>query len=156
MDRYSFYETGLLGERIPIQVTGVTLWQGNRTVPYNRTDISTIAFPKDSYVLSFAGPIHDNHLQQVFPKPYNVTVRLPPGLEVTNPLIGMISPPGGRVATDGENVTTLSWDQVRAFEMRFYDRDREILLYLFGSIWVVVTVVILMMFLLTWQSRRLK
>lgn len=153
LDRYSLYDTGVLGERVPGQVTGLTLSQENRTVPFNRTDPFTIVFPKGNYTLSYSGTIRDNHLQQAFPKPYNVTISLPPEYDIKNPLIGMISPQGARVTTVKGNWTTIAWDQVRSVEIRFYDPGRETLLYLFGNFWIIVAVVLLFPFLLTWRRR---
>ena len=52
-DRYSFTETGFLGERIPVQVSGVTL-SGDCPPPscnFSFSDRFTITFPKGNYTV---------------------------------------------------------------------------------------------------------
>lgn len=153
-DKYSFYDIGVLGERIPAQVTGVILLQENQSVSFNRTEASTIVFPKGNYSLVYTGSLRDNHLQQSLPQPYMVTVELPQGLDVRNPLIGMISPQGGRITALPGNRTAVTWEKSKNIEIRFYDPGRETLLYLFGNFWVVIAVVMLLPFLMTYRRGR--
>jgi len=79
-----------------------------------------------------------------------VTVLLPSGFEVDNPLIGMVST-GGVVSQRPNGTTEITWEGARVVEVRFYTLEREILLTTFGTIWLVVAFVLIFPFLF---SRR--
>jgi hypothetical protein len=86
----------------------------------------------------------------VFNKPYSVSLILPPGLDVKNPLLGMVS--RGGVVSPGPNGTLeITWDEVRSVEVRFYTPEREFLLATFGTIWLAVAVVLLLPFVVSWK-----
>lgn len=153
-DRYSFTETGLLGERMPIQVEGITL-TGDcppPSCPFNVTDRFSIAFPKGNYTVHFTGPIRENHFQATFAEPYSVTVSLPPEFDVRNYLIGFRSP-GSEVREGPDGSVVIEWNETRNAELRFYTGDRVTLLTLFGQFWIIIAVVLLLPFLFTWKRR---
>lgn len=86
---------------------------------------------------------------------YQARIILPEGYDVRNPLIGYVGP-GANVSAQGNQVV-IAWNATRAIEVRYYDPERESLLYLFGNFWVIIAVVLLMPFLLTMRrSKRLE
>lgn len=147
-DQYAFWGFGTLGERVPLQVDDISVTGEDGAVDFQQADAGTITFPEGNYTVSYQGPIRDNHLQAFFSQPYAVTVTLPPGLDVRNPLLGMISPGGAVQVTENETVEVV-WDRTTLAELRFYDPGREILLNTFGTIWVVMGIVMLFPYLLT-------
>jgi len=147
---YGFWMQGLLGERVPLAVDDVQVIGASGQVEYRKVNAATIAFPAGNYTIRYRAPIRDNHIQAVFDEPYSVTVHLPPGLDVQNPLLGLISP-GGRVTEEENGSITIRWDRAPYVEVRFYDPGREILLNTFGTIWMIAAIVLLLPYLL---SRR--
>jgi hypothetical protein len=151
-DRYSFAQTGFLGERIPMHVSGVSL-SGDCPPPtcsFSFSDPFTITFPKGNYTLHFAGPIQDNHFLASFPEPYFIKVTLPPEYDVRNYFIGSLSP-GAEVA-EGENGSiTVTWNSTKNAELRFYTEERVTMLTWFGQFWIIIAIVLLLPFLFTWK-----
>lgn len=150
-ERYEFYEPGLLGDRVPLKVQDVALSGECSPCEFTWSGNSEITFPRGNYTLSFSAPLHENHFMVVFDQPRSVAVSLPQGLDVGNPALGMITPGGIALPSDG-NGTTVMWNTTRTAEIRFYDEGRENLLYIFANIWIVIAVVLLLPFLLTWRK----
>jgi hypothetical protein len=144
---YAFTDVGLLGEQVPLQVWNVSL--SNTTCencPFTWSGSSAIAFSRGNYTLEYSSSIKDNHIQGTFGEPYRVQVRLPEGFDVRNPLIGLIST-GGTTIEEEDGSLSIVWNQTRFFECRFYDPGREMLLTGFGTIWVVIAIVLLVPYL---------
>jgi len=152
-DRYQFSEVGMLGETVPIQVTGVSLSGACFPCCFTWQDRSTISFGKGNYTVHYTGPIRENHLVTTYPEPYSVTMIVPPGLDVRNRLLGMISPGGvASVGKDGSVIVT--WNETRSAEIRFYPPDREELLIWFGQFWIIIAIVLLLPFFLMRRRRE--
>jgi len=147
VDRFDFYELGVLGERIPVRAGNIGIAGTCSACQYTASGASAITFVKGNYTILYTAPLRDFHLQAVFDKPYRVNVSLPPEFDVRNPLIAAISP-GATITGEYDNSTTVSWNRTTAVDLRFYDRNRESLLYLFGNFWIIIAVVLLMPFLL--------
>ncbi len=156
---YSFEETGALGEKTAVAVTNISLAGDCSPCTFNRTGggglfsgaENSIEFPRGNYTVLFQGPVKDNHMLLVFDQPYNVSIILPDGLNVKNFLLGYVSS-GGQVSS-GNNTTMISWKNSKSAEIRFYDRGREELLYLFGNFWIVIAVVLLVPYFLTRRKK---
>ncbi|MDD1711206.1 MAG: DUF5803 family protein [Methanoregulaceae archaeon] len=154
-DRYSFSETGFLGERIPVQVSGVSL-SGDcprNSCNFSSADRFTITFPKGNYTVHFVGTVRDNHFLATFTDPYTVKVTLPPEFDVRNHFIGSISP-GAGVTEGNDGTVVIAWNSTRNAEVRFYTEDRVTLLTLFGQFWIIIAVVLLIPFLFTWKRKQ--
>ena len=152
-ERHDFYETGLLGERIPIKVNDVALSGECNPCEFAWSGNSAITFPRGNYSLSFSGPVRENHFLTTFETPRKVSISLPPGLDVRNPALGMITP-GGVVISGDDREITVTWNDTRTAEIRFYDEGRENLLYIFANFWIIIAAVLLVPFLLTWKKRE--
>jgi hypothetical protein len=153
-DRYSFTETGFLGERIPVQVSGITL-SGDCPPPscnYSFSDRFTLTFPKGNYTVRFTAPVRENHFLATFTEPYAVTVRLPPEFDVRNYFIGSMSP-GAKVTEERDGSVTVAWNSTNSAELRFYTEERVTLLTWFGQFWIIIAIVLLLPFLFTWRRR---
>jgi hypothetical protein len=146
-DRYQFAEVGILGETVPIQVTGVSLSGPCFPCCFTWQDRSTISFAEGNYTVHYTGTIRENHLVAAFPEPYNVTMIVPPGLDVRNRLLGMISP-GGVAGPGKDGSVVVTWNETRSAEIRFYPPDREELLVWFGQFWIIIAIVLLLPFFL--------
>jgi hypothetical protein len=151
-ERYEFTETGMLGEKVPVQVTGVSLAGACFPCCFTWQDRTTITFLPGNYTVRFTGTVRDNHLVVTYPEPYNVTMVIPKGLDVRNRLLGMISP-GGEVSESKDGSLEVAWKEVRSAEVRYYPPDRENLLMWFGQFWVIIAVVLLLPFFLM-RSRK--
>jgi hypothetical protein len=151
-ERYQFTEVGILGENIPIEVTGVSLSGSCFPCCFTWQDRSTISFTEGNYTVHFTGIIRENHFVAAYTEPYHVTVVVPTGLDVRNRLLGMISPGGEAIeAKDGSVIVT--WNETRAAEVRFYPPERETLLIWFGQFWIIIAIVLLLPFFLM-RSRK--
>jgi hypothetical protein len=146
-DRYQFAEVDMLGEMVPIQVTGVSLSGACFPCCFTWQDRSTISFSKGNYTVHYTGSIRENHLVTTYSEPYMVTMIVPPGLDVRNRLLGMISP-GGVVSVGRDGSVIVTWNETRSAELRFYSPDREQLLVWFGQFWIIIAIVLLLPFLL--------
>jgi hypothetical protein len=151
-DRYLFSEAGILGERVPVPATGVTLSGDCRPCTFNWSGPGAITFPRGNYTISYHVPVQENHLSVMFDQPYRVAVTLPDSLEVSNPALGMVSP-GAVVTRTADNRTIITWNSTRSMEIRFYDREREDLFYFFANFWILIAVVLLLPFVLTWRRK---
>ena len=146
--RYEFTDVGFMGENVPISVSDVRLMANgtpvefNQSTPWGRPPV--ITFTKGNYTVSFIAPLHDNHLQGAFEKPYHVNVTIPQEFDVQNPLLAGLST-GANVTRFSDNSTLVQWNKSYAFDLRFYDETREQLLYFFlqfMGILIIVLVVI--------------
>jgi hypothetical protein len=144
-DTYAFIEQGLLGERVPITVSDVRVFNETGNVAFDDRGTS-IAFPEGNYTITFAGPVRDSTLQAAFERPYDVELIIPPPFHVDNPLLGMVSP--GAEINEENGTVTVRWDQVRSFESRFYDPGREQALVIFGTFWIALCALFLVPYLL--------
>ncbi|OPY36472.1 MAG: hypothetical protein A4E35_02011 [Methanoregula sp. PtaU1.Bin051] len=152
-DRFEFHELGILGERIPIKAGNIQLSGNCSPCNYTANGFSVITFEKGNYTLLYMAPLRDFHLQAAFDKPYSVNVTLPEGFDARNPLLAGISPAGAAVTGGPENSTTIAWNRTAAVDLRFYDRNRETLLYFFGNFWIVIAIVLLTPFFLTMRKK---
>ncbi|MDD1702976.1 MAG: DUF5803 family protein [Methanoregula sp.] len=146
-----FADTGMLGENVPVTVTNVSLVAENGTpASFNWTtqwnSPSTITFPKGNYTVSYMAPLRDNDLKGAFLSPYNVSVFLPKEFDVRNPLLAGLSV-GANVTRFPDNTTTITWNKTGSFDLRFYDQNREELLYMFAEFMIILAVILLMPFL---------
>lgn len=142
-----------MGESVPIAVRDIRLTADgkpaafNRSTPFGRPE--AITFPKGNYTVSFTAPLRDNHLQAVFDKPYHVNVTLPREFDVQNPLLAGLSA-GSNVTRFPDNTTRIQWNRSFAFDLRFYDQNRENLLYFFLQFMgILVVVLVLIPYLLS-------
>ena len=150
---YQFFETGALGERLPVKVSNVSLSGACEPCTFNMSGDSAISYPVGNYTISYQGPIRDSHLITSYDNPYNVTVSLPPGLDVRNPFLGVISQ-GGMATLVNNTSVEIQWTGVKSMEVRFYDQPRESLLYLFGNFWLIIAFVLLTPYLLSMRKKK--
>jgi hypothetical protein len=151
-DGYSFWDYGPLGERIPRPVSNVTLHGACGNCSFDWVDPFTMNFTRGNYTILYSGEIMENHLQGTFESPYRVSVLLPQGLDVRDPFLGMRSP-GSEIA-EGPSSLTIVWNSTRSFELRFYTPDRERFLLIFGALWLVGLVLVLIPYLLSRPRRK--
>ena len=140
---HAFWSPGLMGERVPLQVKEIKVLGPSGPIEYRDMGRGTITFPEGNYTITYRAPVRDNHFVAVFDEPYSVTLALPEGLDVKNPLIGMVSP-GGLTSPGPNGTTEVTWDQTAVVEVRFYTPEREILLTTFGTIWLAVALVLIL------------
>jgi hypothetical protein len=97
--------------------------------------------------------LRDYHLQAAFEHPYSVNVSLPEEFDVRNLLLAGINP-GAIIIGELDNSTTVRWNRTMSIDLRFYDKNRETLLYVFGNFWVVIAIVLLLPFVITMKRRE--
>ncbi|MDD1675667.1 MAG: DUF5803 family protein [Methanomicrobiales archaeon] len=152
---YAWWDIGLLGERIPLEVENITLLKRNgmeEMIPFTVIPPNRITFEAGDYQLSFDGVIRNNHLLVQFDTPSSVSVHIPEGLDVRNPLLGAVSP-GATITEEGRGIL-IQWNETRMIECRFYDPFRETLLTTFLTFWGVVAIVLLLPFLMRRRNRE--
>jgi hypothetical protein len=145
---YAWWDLGLLGERIPVTVYNITLRSRDGACDsclFTAVPPNQITFDTGDYILSFDGEIHNNQLLVDFQTPSSIQVHIPEGLDVRNPLLGVVSP--GVNITEEPVGILLSWNNTQMIECRMYDPFRETLLTSFLTFWVVIAVVLLFPFL---------
>jgi hypothetical protein len=147
---HRFWMPGMLGERVPLQVEELEVLGPAGPVEYREEGRGVITFPEGNYTITYRAPVRDNHLVVAFDTPYAVTVDLPEGFDVRNPLIGMVSP-GAEISTGPNGTTEIAWERIAVVEARFYTPERVILLTTFGTVWLAVALVLILPILI---SRR--
>ena len=148
-DRYDFVQSGMLGERVPLEVTNVTLLENGLNVSF-KTEREGIRFNTSNYTLMFDGTLTGNTFQSQLPEPGAISITLPEKFKVDNPLLTSIQP-GGSDINRSNNQTIISWNRARYFDIRFYDGNQENLLGIFAQFWLIIAVMLLLPFLF---SRR--
>lgn len=133
---------------VPLKVRDVTLSGDCSPCTFSWKGENKILFPNGNYTLSFQAPLSDNHFIAVYDRPSRVKVIIPPDFDVRNPALGMVSS-GGIITDLPGGATEISWNATRIAEVRFYERGREELLYLFVNFWVIIAIVMLVPFLIT-------
>jgi len=149
-DEFLWWETGLLGERIPLEVENVTVRNLNGSCndcPFTKTDPNRIAFTEGNYSISFDGSIHNNHFITEFDEPTTVRLYFPQGLDVRNPFLGSVSR-GGEVTTSNDSSISIQWNDTLLAECRFYEPGRVMLLSTFFTFWIVAAIILLFPYLL--------
>jgi hypothetical protein len=150
---YFFWDVGPLGERIPKTVENVSLTGDCENCSFTFKEEYHITFPEGNYTVHYASGLSDNHLSASFPEPYNVTIFLPTGLDIRNPLLGGMNPPADTISEDGGGITA-AWNRTRGIDVRFYDATQETMILLFGTIWLAAVVVALVPYLMVHRRRR--
>lgn len=145
-DRYDFVQSGMLGERVPLEVRNVTLLHEGQNVSF-RTEREGIRFNTSNYTLMFDGAVSGNTFQTQFPDPGRVTIILPEKYNVDNPLLTSIQPGGAGITRGDQNTTLISWEKARYIDIRFYDATQENFLGIFAQFWLIIAVLLLMPFL---------
>ncbi|TAJ44215.1 hypothetical protein CUJ86_09335 [Methanofollis fontis] len=146
-DTYTFWEPGVLGEKIPLQTTNVSVsGDCGENCSFSWQDRNTIAFSEGNVSIRYEAPIRQKNLQLLFEEPSSITINLPGEFDVSNPLLGRVSD-GGEIAEEN-GTTIIHYEDTRFAEVRFYDPGQERLLLIFGSIWLTVAVVLLVPYLL--------
>ena len=157
--RYEFVDTGMLGEPTPLTAGEIQLsgncspCQFNKTGPSFTSNVMAITFERGNYTVSYVSPLRDNHLQAAFKSPYHVNITLPQEFDVKNPLLAGISP-GANVTRYPDNTTLIQWNKTLSVDLRFYDQDRETLLYFFLQFMGIIAVVMLLPFLITMRRKE--
>jgi len=157
--QYEFVDTGILGEPVPLIVGEVQLsgncspCRFNTTSPSFTSNLMTLTFERGDYIVSYVSALHDNHLQVSFKNPYHVNITLPQEFAVQNPLLAGISP-GANVTRFADNTTLIQWNRTMSADLRFYDMDREALLYFFLQFMGILAVVMLLPFLITMRKKK--
>ena len=149
----------MLGEPTPltageIQLTGnCSPCLFNKTGPSFTSNVMALTFERGNYTVSYVSPLRDNHIQASFKSPYHVNITLPQEFNVQNPLLAGISP-GANITHYPDNTTLIQWDKTLSVDLRFYDQDREMLLFFFLQFLGIIAVVMLLPFLLTMRKKE--
>lgn len=151
-DNFEFVRTGILGQRIPLDVKNVSLSGNCDACTFEWSGKSLITFEKGDYTVFYTAPVTENYLSSTFAEPHLVRVTVPSTLAVKNPLLGMVSP-GASILPMDDGSTVVRWNETRSFELRFYDEGREELLLFFGNFWIILAIVLLLPFLMTWRRK---
>ncbi len=63
--------------------------------------------------------------------------------------------PGAEIREGVNNSVIVKWNSTRVVDIRYYDKAREDLLYLFANFWIIIAIVMLLPFLLT-RKRKMQ
>jgi hypothetical protein len=149
-DTFAFTEPGVLGEPVSVEATGIML--SNESGPANYTEErSAISFPEGNYTIRYTAPLGANELTVILDDASNITISLPEQYAVTNPLLGYVST-GGEVNTT-RNGTTISWNEARSAQVRYYDAFQEQALIIFGTFWIGLVVIFLVPYMIVRRKR---
>lgn len=146
-ERYDLVQPGMIGERIPLDAQNVSV-RNETDMLSVKAERGVLTFPLGNYTIRYDTQVTANTLQFLFTEPANVSILLPHPHKVGNPLLTSLQP-SGSVTTKGNNTTTISWNQVRSIELRYYDEGQENLLFLFAQFWLIIAVVLLFPFFLS-------
>ncbi len=146
-----------MGENVPVTVGDVTISGNCSPCNYNWSrpwgQVPAITFPKGNYTVSYIAPLRNNDIQATFVKPYQVNVTIPGELDIRNPLLAGISS-GANVTRYADNSTSVRWNKSYSFDLRFYSKGQEELLYFFLQFMVIIAVVLLLPFVISMRRRE--
>lgn len=145
-DRYEFSEPGLLGEKVPVDVSNISLVDESGGGAEFEEQWNSISFETGNYTVGFDQEFGNRDFRVLMDAPYNITLYLPGEYHVENPLLGTVST-GGSV-DKAANFSTVSWKMKKYAEARFYDDMQEKMLLAFGSFWLVLVIIFLIPYLL--------
>jgi len=146
---YEFTEPGLLGEKVPVDVTNISIvGESGENIDFEE-GWNSISFEEGNYTVGFDQAFSNNDFSVLLDTPYNITLYLPEKYNVANPLLGMVST--GGIVNSSENLTEISWEMKKYAGARFYDDMQEKMLLAFGSFWLVLVLIFLIPYLI---SRR--
>ena len=148
-ERYEFIQSGMLGERIPLQVFNLTVRNETDEISV-KPDRGVLVLPMGNYTIDYEVSVSGNSIQIVLPSQGDISVTLPHPYNIENPLLTSLQP-GGSTIVNVNNSTEIKWSDVRSIELRYYDEKQENLLFLFAQFWLIVAVILLLPFFL---SRR--
>ena len=149
---YEFSEPGVLGESVPIAASNITVRNADGTVPFEEKGAGKIAFPEGNYTIGYDAPLSDRQLTVMLETPADVTVVLPDAFGITNPLLGYTGT--GAVVEETPAGTTITWEESRVVELRFYDAFQEQMLVIFGTFWLALVVIFLVPYFLTRRGQE--
>ncbi len=149
---YEFSEPGVLGESVSIAASNITVSNAGGPVPFEEKSAGTIAFTQGNYTIGYDAPISDRHFTVVLEDDADVTVVLPDAFGITNPLLGYTGT--GATVTATPAGTTITWEETRVVEVRFYDAFQEQMLVIFGTFWLALVVIFLVPYFLTRRNRE--
>lgn len=156
-DHYNFYEVGILGERIPVTVSNISLLYNGEEAPFEKTS-EGISFLKGNYTLIFDRPVKTNQIQEQYDGPRTSTVVIPSAFKIDNPLLAVISPSSYTIQqfNNTTNTTTVTWDESQFIQVKYYDSKQVQALWAFAQFWIIIAIVLLLPFYLTNSSKGLK
>jgi hypothetical protein len=152
-EKFEFFEMGMLGERIPQKVGNIEVTGNCSPCLFNMSGASSITFPEGNYTIRYTAPLRDFHLVAAFDQPYSANVSIPVEFDVRNPLLAGMNP-GAVILPESDNSTTVQWNRTMSVDLRFYDQNRETLLYLFGNFWIIIAVVLLLPFMIAVRRQQ--
>jgi hypothetical protein len=145
-ERYTFADTGFMGEEVPLAAGDVTLTDRdglpaafNWSRPWGAP--SSISFDTGNYTVSFIAPLGNNNLKSIYKKPYNVSVTIPQNFSVQNPLLAGLSN-GAHVTAHPDNSTTVTWNNTYLFDLRFYSQTQADILFIFFQFMAILVLVL--------------
>ncbi len=145
-ESYEFNEPGMLGEKVPVEVSNISLVDESGADSAYEEEWNSISFEKGNYTVGFDQEFGNKDFRVLMDNPYNITLYLPDEYNVANPLLGMVST-GGSVNSSGD-FSVISWNMKKYAEARFYDDLQEKMLLAFGSFWLVLVLIFLVPYLL--------
>ena len=103
-----------------------------------------LTFPKGNYHLTFTAPIEGglfggNSLYLKYPAKFDVTVYLPDPYTTGHLVLGKIN--DGGVVSHTDSGTVVTYTGIEKTTVPFYDKSREMLLYVFAGVWVLVLII---------------
>jgi len=146
-----------MGENVPVTVGDVNISGNCSPCEYNWSrpwgGVSAITFPKGNYTVSYIAPLKNNDIQATFEKPYQVNVTIPKEYDIQNPLLAGISS-GANVTRYPDNSTSVEWNKSYSFDLRFYSKSQEELLYIFLQFLGIIAVVLLLPFVISMKRKE--
>jgi hypothetical protein len=157
-ERYTFADMGFMGEDVPVAVGEVGLTANDTPAPFNWSRPwgapVSISFARGNYTVTFTAPLRDNNIRAVYTRPYNVTVVLPQEFQVGNPLLAGMST-GANVTRYPDNTTAIRWAKTYSFDLRFYTKGQEDLLFFFLQFMgILVFVLVIIPYLLSMRGEN--
>jgi hypothetical protein len=150
-DKFDIVQSGMMGERVPIPVTNLTLVRDGVNASF-KTEREGIRFDKGNYTIGYDGRISGNAFQILYTDPVQVTITLPGKYKVDNPLLTSIQPSGSNISQT-QNETIIRWDKTRYIDLRYYDAGQETLLSIFGQFWFIIAIMLLLPFIFSYRRQ---
>lgn len=140
---YTLVKQGFLFQDEALSVNDLVILDADgNTVDYTVSK-STVTFPKGDYTLTYTQNVSDNLIYAKFPDVYEVKVYLPAKYATGHVVLGTVGSGGTVSVSDNPEYKTLvTYPQTKTVEVKFYEDGREVWLYGFLGIWLVVLIIV--------------
>jgi len=145
LDNFSIMNPGIFGDTAVSKVTDLTLTKDDGTVVTPKNNNGKYTFDKGNYRLTYTIPLEGNTIYAKYPAKFNVKVTIPKPFTTGHLVLGTAQ--NGGVITKSGTDTIVTYENTDKTQVVIYENNREMILYIFGAVWAIVCIIVLVRYL---------